>query len=110
MPTFIDMSGFEDVDTKVNRELLNMVFFGRLTEYEKIKDVLFCLSEDGLKRARKKYGKRNEYLVVDRIIFVCSLDPDAPLPTNLMECVGKVSKDVRGEFSADIGVRLNNFL
>ncbi|CAG2242362.1 unnamed protein product [Mytilus edulis] len=96
MPTFIDMSGFEDEDTKVNRELLNMVFFGRLTEYEKIKDVLFCLTDDGINGTRRKYGTRNEYLLVDRIIFVCSLDPDAPLPTNLMECVRKVSKDVRG--------------
>ncbi|CAC5393360.1 unnamed protein product [Mytilus coruscus] len=96
MPTFIDMMGFEDSNTAVNRELLNMVFFGRITEYEKINEVLRCLSDDGTNGAKNKYHTRNEYLVVDRIIFVCSLDPDVPLPINLMECVTEVSNDIRG--------------
>lgn len=106
MPTFIDMSGFEDSNTPVNKELLNMVFYGRLTEYEKIKDVLDCLSNDGTNGAKRKYYTRNEYLVVDRIIFVCSLDPKAPLPIHLMECVSKAANDIRGEFSetVDTGV------
>lgn len=106
MPTFIDLTGFEDSNSDVNKELLNMVFYGRLTEYEKIKEVLDCLSADGTNGAKRKYYARDEYLVVDRIIFVCSLEPKAPLPTQLMECVSEAANGIRGEFSetVDTGV------
>ncbi|CAC5391996.1 unnamed protein product [Mytilus coruscus] len=95
MPTFIDMCGFEDTNNELNRELLNTVLYGKLHEYEKFKDVYECFNNFGKDGVRRKYGERNEYLVVDRIIFVCSGDPMVPLPKNLMECVSQVSKAYR---------------
>ncbi|XP_052062883.1 uncharacterized protein LOC127702640 [Mytilus californianus] len=95
MPTFIDMSGFEDINNGLNRELLNTVLYEKLHEYEKFKDVYECFNNSGKDGVRRKYGERNEYLVVDRIILVCSGDPIVPLPINLMECVSQISNAVR---------------
>lgn len=96
MPTFIDMNGFEDSNSDYNKELLKIVFYGRLEEYEKFADVEKCYHENGLNGLKTRYGERNEYLKVDRIIFVCSGDPMAPLPTELMECVCNVARGDRG--------------
>lgn len=96
MPTFIDMNGFEDVNDEYNKELLKIVFYGRLEEFEKFQDVTECYRADGLNGLRNTYGQRKEYLRIDRIIFVSSGDPTAPLPTELMECVYEVAHGKRG--------------
>ncbi|CAC5391403.1 unnamed protein product [Mytilus coruscus] len=95
MPTFIDMCGFEDNNNELNRQLLNCVLYGKMNEYEKFKVVYDCFDKAGKDGVKRTYGERNEYLVVDRIIFVCSADPESHLPTNLMECVRQVSNAVR---------------
>ena len=97
MPTFIDMNGFEDVNDEYNKELLKIVFYGRLEEFEKFQDVTECYRADGLNGLRNTYGQRKEYLRIDRIIFVSSGDPTAPLPTELMECVYEVAHGKRGK-------------
>lgn len=96
MPTFIDMKGFEDANDGYNKELLKIVFYGLLEEFENITDVTDCYKENGLKGLRDIYGRRKEYLRIDRIIFVSSGNPTAPLPTSLMECVYDVAHGKRG--------------
>jgi hypothetical protein len=97
MPTFIDMKGFEDANDEYTKELLKIVFYGLLEEFEKITDVTACYDAHGLKGIRNIYGQRKEYLRIDRIIFVSSGDPTAPLLTSLMECVYDVAHGKRGK-------------
>ena len=97
MPTFIDMTSFEDVNNEFNKELLKIVFYGRLEEFEKFEDVIKCYNDSGLNGLRNTYGQRKEYRRIDRIIFVLSGDPTAQLPTQLMECVYEVAHGERGK-------------
>jgi hypothetical protein len=97
MPTFIDMNGFEDANDEYNKELLKIVFYGLLEEFEKFGDVTKCYKEYGLNGLRNIYGQRKEYRRIDRIIFVSSGDPTAPIPTCLMECVYEVAHGKRGK-------------
>ena len=97
MPTFIDMNGFEDSNDEYNKELLKIVFYGLLEEFEKFGDVTKCYKEYGLNGLRNTYGQRKEYRRIDRIIFVSSGDPTAPIPTSLMECVYEVAHGKRGK-------------
>ncbi|CAC5388581.1 unnamed protein product [Mytilus coruscus] len=96
MPTFIDMKGFEDQNDEFTKELLNIIFYGRMQEFGKLSDVLTHYQNYGLNGLREKYGQGKEYLVIDRIIFVCSGDPITTLPTQLMACVSEVAHGVRG--------------
>lgn len=96
MPTFIDMKGFEDQNDEFTQEILKIVFFGKMEEGEKLSNVLQHYKDYGLNGLKEKYGQREEYLVVDRIIFVCSGDPDTTLPTQLMACVTEIAHGVRG--------------
>ncbi|CAG2230148.1 unnamed protein product [Mytilus edulis] len=96
MPTFIDMKGFEDQNDEFTRELLNIIFYGRMKEFEKLSDVLTHYQNYGLNGLKTRYSQGKEYLVIDRIIFVCSGDPMTTLPTQLMACVSEVAHGLRG--------------
>ncbi|XP_052062875.1 uncharacterized protein LOC127702638 isoform X3 [Mytilus californianus] len=96
MPTFIDMKGFEDQNDEFTRELLNIIFYGRMQEFEKLSDVLTHYQNYGLNGLKTRYSQSKEYLVIDRIIFVCSGDPLTTLPTQLMACVSEVAHGLRG--------------
>ncbi|CAG2251128.1 unnamed protein product [Mytilus edulis] len=96
MPTFIDMKGFEDQNDEFTRELLNIIFYGRMQEFEKLSDVLTHYQNYGLNGLKTRYSQGKEYLVIDRIIFVCSGDPMTTLPTQLMACVSEVAHGLRG--------------
>ncbi|XP_052062879.1 uncharacterized protein LOC127702638 isoform X5 [Mytilus californianus] len=96
MPTFIDMKGFEDQNDEFTRELLNIIFYGRMQEFEKLSDVLTHYQNYGLNGLKTRYSQGKEYLMIDRIIFVCSGDPMTTLPTQLMACVSEVAHGVRG--------------
>ncbi|CAC5400667.1 unnamed protein product [Mytilus coruscus] len=96
MPTFIDMKGFEDQNDEFTKELLNIIFYGRMQEFGKLSDVLTHYQNYGLNGLKEKYGQGKEYLVIDRIIFVCSGDPITTLPTQLMACVSEIAHGVRG--------------
>ena len=71
--------------------------FKSLKSSLKLFDIQACFDNDGINGLKRKYGQRNEYLKVDRIIFVCSGDPTSQLPTELMECVNNVAHGVRGK-------------
>ncbi|XP_076111631.1 uncharacterized protein LOC143079890 [Mytilus galloprovincialis] len=95
MPTFIDMKGFEDQNDEFTKELLKIIFYGKLREGEELSEVSTHFKTFGLNGLKEKYGQREEYLVIDRIIFVCSGDPATPLPTQLMACVSEIAHGVR---------------
>ncbi|XP_063440778.1 uncharacterized protein LOC134721605 [Mytilus trossulus] len=96
MPTFIDMKGFEDQNDEFTKEILNIIFYGRMQEFEKLSDVLTHYQNYGLNGLKAKYRDGKEYLVIDRIIFVCSGDPMTTLPTQLMASVSEVAHGLRG--------------
>ncbi|XP_052062882.1 uncharacterized protein LOC127702639 [Mytilus californianus] len=96
MPTFIDLKGFEDQNDEFTQEILKIIFYGKMGEFEKLSDVLTHYQNFGLNGLKEKYGQREEYLVIDRIIFVCSGDPTSTLPTQLMACVSEIAHGVRG--------------
>ncbi|CAG2210711.1 unnamed protein product [Mytilus edulis] len=78
MPTFLDMTGFPDENTKTVLDLLEIIFSGRITENQKLADI-----EEGVKSISSEavtyYNKDVSHLPVDRIIVVSTLDPDSPL-------------------------------
>ncbi|CAC5415731.1 unnamed protein product [Mytilus coruscus] len=96
MPTFVDMKGFEDQNDEFTQEIMKIIFYGKMGEFEKLSDVLTHYKDYGLNGLKEKYGHREEYLVIDRIIFVCSGDPTLTLPTQLMACVSEIAHGVRG--------------
>ncbi|CAC5385080.1 unnamed protein product [Mytilus coruscus] len=85
MPTFLDMTGFEDDDSANTLALLELVFAGKIRENEE------------LTRA-KKFGFN--YFIrmgvchrpVDRIIVVCTSNPNVNLPTSFFNAVWKAKK------------------
>ncbi|CAC5415778.1 unnamed protein product [Mytilus coruscus] len=95
MPTFIRMKAFGDLNDEFTKELLNIIFYGRMQEPGNLSDVLNHYQNYGLNGLKEKYGQGKEYLVIDRVIFVCSGDPITTLPTQLMACVSEAAHGVR---------------
>ncbi|VDI05382.1 Hypothetical predicted protein, partial [Mytilus galloprovincialis] len=126
LPTFLDMTGFEDDDTPLNTELLNIVLCGKLKEGEELHKVINYGKKFGVNAVKEKYfgGKyfgiipkqegmpnlldyfvienREEYHRVNRVFVVCSANPDLPLPGNLFEAVTDITNRERGEFIISI--------
>lgn len=116
------MTGFEDEDSPLNTELLNIVLCGKLKEGEELHNVIEYGQHFGVNAVKEKYfggkyfGKipkqegmpnlldyfvienREEYLRVNRVFVVCSANPDQPLPVNLFEAVTDITNRERGEF------------
>ncbi|XP_071127093.1 uncharacterized protein [Mytilus edulis] len=94
MPTFLDMTGFPDENTKTVLDLLEIIFSGRINENQKLADI-----EEGVKsisaEAVNYYNKEVSHLPVDRIIVVSTLDPDSPLPRYLLSAISEAAKKVR---------------
>ncbi|XP_063416368.1 uncharacterized protein LOC134698009 [Mytilus trossulus] len=86
MPTFLDMTGFPDENTKTVLDLLEIIFSGRINENQKLADI-----EEGVKsisaEAMNYYNKEVSHLPVDRIIVVSTLDPESPLPRYLLSAI-----------------------
>lgn len=58
---------------------------------------VLLLSSKGLDGLKEKYSQSNEYLKVDRLIFIASAN-NSPLPTRLMEAVRNTArKENRGK-------------
>lgn len=99
MPTFIDLMGFENSNQPWDQELLKIVFYGRMQEGEKFKDVLHEVKDhyenNDISHLREKYRQRDKYLKIDRIIVVCSGDPDEVLPEELLKCIMAAAKGER---------------
>ncbi|XP_076072072.1 uncharacterized protein LOC143043779 [Mytilus galloprovincialis] len=94
MPTYLDMTGFPDENTKTVLDLLEIIFSGRITENQKLADI-----EKGIKSISSEavtyYNKEVSHLPVDRIIVVSTLDPDSPLPRYLLSAISEAAKKVR---------------
>ncbi|XP_076070517.1 uncharacterized protein LOC143042147 [Mytilus galloprovincialis] len=119
LPTFLDMTGFEDDDAPLNKELLSIVLCGKLKEGEELHNVIEYGQHFGVNAVKEKYfggkyfGKipkqegmpnlldyfvienREEYLRVNRVFVVCSANPDQPLPVNLFEAVTDITNRER---------------
>ncbi|XP_063416128.1 uncharacterized protein LOC134697770 [Mytilus trossulus] len=124
LPTFLDMTGFEDEDTPLNKELLRIVFCGKLGEDEGLNEVRNYGELYGVNSVKEKYFgenyfgifkrqdskfsnpfwkyldfsvilNREEYLRVNRIIVVCSANLDQQLPEYLFEAVSDITNKER---------------
>ncbi|OPL07300.1 hypothetical protein AM593_06372, partial [Mytilus galloprovincialis] len=67
MPTFIDMTGFENEGSELNRELLNIILKGKMKENELLSDVIEYGKKYGGNALRMKYSSRPVYKRVDHI-------------------------------------------
>ncbi|KAK3585104.1 hypothetical protein CHS0354_004294 [Potamilus streckersoni] len=85
LPTLIDLAGFPDEDNEKWRELLRIVFYGRLQEGESLTSAQEYCEKYGVEGLREKYSTEQEALKVDRVVFVGAADQ--PVPKNLISCV-----------------------
>lgn len=93
MPTFVDMTGFPDEQSNHILDLLDMVFSGRIRENQKMADIGH-LPSGALNNMNKRVTRRS----IDRIIVVSTLDPDSPLPADLMCSIVKAARKNRGMY------------
>ncbi|XP_021369952.1 uncharacterized protein LOC110461013 [Mizuhopecten yessoensis] len=91
-PTFIDIAGFENTDNDLNRELLRIVFYGRLPVEDSLKAAQEEYERTGMMGLRKKYSQNLELLKVDRIIVVASARQT--IPENLIRCIMSAANPV----------------
>ncbi|KAL3886847.1 hypothetical protein ACJMK2_026810 [Sinanodonta woodiana] len=85
LPTLIDLAGFPDEDNEKWRELLRIVFFGRLLQGESLTCAQQYFEKYGVEGHRQKYCAEQEALKVDRVVFVRACDQ--PIPKKLISCV-----------------------
>ncbi|KAK3585111.1 hypothetical protein CHS0354_004300 [Potamilus streckersoni] len=85
LPTLIDLAGFPDEDNEKWRELMRIVFYGRLQEGESLTNAQEYCEMYGVEGLRKKYSTEQEALKVDRVVFVGAADQ--PVPKNFISCV-----------------------
>lgn len=97
MPTFLDMAGFENDDSILTKEMLNIVLSGKFEDGEKLSDMVLFGKEKGVDALKKKYSKKKSENV-NRLIVVCSADPDLTLPNDLFKSIIDVTSRDRGKF------------
>ncbi|XP_076070181.1 uncharacterized protein LOC143041921 [Mytilus galloprovincialis] len=93
-PTFIDMTGFENDDSIINEELLRLVFCGKMKEKEVLNDIVAFGRYHGITTMRNKYRNRFTHRRINRIIIVCSSNPDSAMPSALLKTVVKVANEL----------------
>ncbi|XP_033757994.1 uncharacterized protein LOC117340341 [Pecten maximus] len=91
-PTFIDIAGFDDEENDLSKELLRIVFYGRLPVEDSLKGAKQVFDETGMKGLREKYSQNLELLKLDRIIFVASARE--AIPEKLITCVMEAANPV----------------
>jgi hypothetical protein len=93
-PTFLDMTGFDNEDSEINKEMLSICFNGKLKEGDDLKSVrrFYFNKEEDVHRLRQFYSKRPVNARVDRIIVVCSADHALPLPERLLLAIRETAK------------------
>ncbi|XP_063414463.1 uncharacterized protein LOC134696545 [Mytilus trossulus] len=94
LPTFIDMTGFEDDDSVITEELLFLILSGKVKEKETLNDIATYGRLHGITTMQNEYRKRSPYRRINRIIIVCSLNPDSAMPTALFKSVVNVANDL----------------
>ncbi|XP_076070526.1 uncharacterized protein LOC143042151 isoform X1 [Mytilus galloprovincialis] len=87
MPTFFDMTGFEDDDSDTSLALLELVFTGRMKDFEVLTRAQNYASAYGAEALLKSYNRGVCNHPIDRIIVVCTSNPDCRLPTSLLNAV-----------------------
>ena len=94
MPTFLDATGFDNEETEINEEVLSIFFNGKLNEGEDLSCVRQFYFNNGrdVNRLRQFYSKRPVNRKVDRIIVVCTANPDSPLPESLLIAIRETAK------------------
>ena len=94
MPTFLDMTGFDNEETEINKEMFSIFFNGKLKEREDLSSVrqFYVNTERDVHRLRRYYSKRPVNARVDRIIVVCTANPDSPLPESLLIAIRETAK------------------
>jgi hypothetical protein len=99
MPTFLDITGLEDEESEINKEMLSIFFNGKLKEGENLKSVrqFYINNGEDIHTLRQFYNKRSENAKVDRIIVVCTANCFPLLPDCLLRTIrGTAKKGSRG--------------
>jgi len=94
MPTFLDITGLEDEESEINKEMLNILFNGKLKEREDLNSVRQYYFNNGqnIQRLRRLYNKRPVTARVDRIIVVCTANCFPLLPESLLRAIRETAK------------------
>ncbi|XP_076070521.1 uncharacterized protein LOC143042149 [Mytilus galloprovincialis] len=96
MPTFLDMTGFEDEETEESVALLELVFTGRIKEHQELSSVKDYADKYGAEALLGRYNKGVCHRPVDRIIVVCSSHLKVNLPVSFLNSVWKAATKHRG--------------
>ncbi|XP_076111634.1 uncharacterized protein LOC143079894 [Mytilus galloprovincialis] len=91
MPTFLDMSGFGNIQSTQNETLLDLLFGGKIDVENTTGEVLNYGIQHGVPAMREKYHQEM-IEKIDRIIVVCPSNPQKPLPINLLQNIQKVAR------------------
>jgi hypothetical protein len=88
------MTGFDNADAAITKEMLSIFFNGKFKEGEDLKSVCqnFFNNKEDVHMLRQLYSKRPVNARVDRIIVVCTANPDSPLPKNLLIAIRETAK------------------
>ena len=94
MPTFLDITGLEDEESEINKEMLSLFFNGKLKEGEDFNSVRQFYFNNGqdIHTLRQFYNMRSENAQVDRIIVVCTANRTPPLPESLLRAIRDTAK------------------
>jgi hypothetical protein len=92
MPTFLDITGFDNDEAEIDKEVVSIFFNGKLEEREELYSVRQYYVNNGLHRLRQLYNKRSVKTRVDRIIIVCTANPYSQLPDDLLRAIRDTAK------------------
>ncbi|XP_063417632.1 uncharacterized protein LOC134700203 [Mytilus trossulus] len=96
MPTFLDMTGFEDDESERSVALLELVFTGRIKEHEELRSAKDYAEKYGAEALLGRYNRGVCHRPVDRIIVVCTSNLDVNLPVSFLNAVWKAATKHRG--------------
>ncbi|XP_052076657.1 uncharacterized protein LOC127714635 [Mytilus californianus] len=91
MPTFLDMTGFEDDDSEKSVALLELLCTGRIKEDEELRSAKDYATKYGAEALLGRYNKGVCHRPVDRIIVVCTSNLDVNIPESFLNAVWKAS-------------------
>ncbi|VDI79357.1 Hypothetical predicted protein [Mytilus galloprovincialis] len=95
MPTFLDMTGFEDDESEKCVALLELVCTGRIKENEELKQAKDYAANNGPGALLERYNRGVCHRPVDRIIVVCTSNLDVPIPESFLNAVWKASTNLK---------------
>ncbi|XP_021360792.1 uncharacterized protein LOC110455152 [Mizuhopecten yessoensis] len=91
LPTLIDLTGFESQDEEITKEVLRLIFYGKLRNASNVKSVYRFGKTFGVWALRLWYGVLypENHFKVDRVVIVTSANEEVPdgLVNSVMEVV-----------------------